>query len=228
MDFINFIANRKIQDQLNKGMEEKDLRFTEAIPRRKLSNKFYKNNRDLTFMNVTDQWFESLPSFSNGSIYADLDNDGDQDLVVNNVNSAAFILENMLDTVSKHFIKIQLKGQEKNKMGIGAKIKIYADSLSIYYENQVSRGYLSSMVSDLTIGIGARESIDSLQIIWPGGASQNLLALQAGTSIVLNYDKAENDSLGDSITDKPYLSPIQSPVGFKHDELTSYEYGREL
>ena len=228
MDFINFIANRKIQDQLNKGMEEKDLRFTEAIPRRKLSNKFYKNNRDLTFMNVTDQWFESLPSFSNGSIYADLDNDGDQDLVVNNVNSAAFILENMLDTVSKHFIKIQLKGQGKNKMGIGAKIKIYADSLSIYYENQVSRGYLSSMVSDLTIGIGARESIDSLQIVWPGGASQNLLALQAGTSIVLNYDKAENDSLGDSITDKPYLSPIQSPVGFKHDELTSYEYGREL
>jgi len=228
MDFINFIANKKIQEQLFNGMEQKDLRFTEAIPQRKLSNTFFKNNRDLTFVNVTDQWFESLPSFSNGSIYADLDNDGDQDLVVNNVNSKAFILENMLDTVSNHFIKIQFKGQEKNNMGIGAKIIIHADSLSIYHENQVSRGYLSAMASELTIGIGKSKIIDSLQIIWPGGATQKLLGIPAGTSLALDFKEAKNEFLIEKVAEKQYLSVSETPVDFKHEELTSYEYGREL
>lgn len=228
MDFINFIANNKIQEQLFKGMEEKDLRFTEAIPKRKLSNKFFKNNRDLTFSNVTDQWFESLPSFSNGSIYADLDNDGDHDLIVNNVNSEAFIMENMLDTVSNHFIKIRFDGPVKNKMGIGAKIKIDTDSLSIYLENQVTRGYLSAMASELTIGIGTREFVDSLQIIWPGGATQYLVKIPAGATLVMNYNDAKNESIHEKYAHKPYLSPDQMTIDFKHKELTSYEYGREL
>jgi hypothetical protein len=228
MDFINFIATKKIQEQINKGMEQKDLKFTEAIPQRKLSNKFFKNNGDLTFENTTNQWFENLPSFSNGSIYADLDNDGDQDLVVNNVNAKAFILENKLNTASNHFIKIQFKGPEKNNMGIGAKIKIVSDSLLIYHENQVSRGYLSAMTSQLTIGIGNRESIDSLNITWPGGASQNLNQIKAGSTLVLDYKMAaKNTPLNESIL-LSSLSPFPTPISFKHQELTSYEYGREL
>jgi hypothetical protein len=177
---------------------------------------------------VTDQWFESLPSFSNGSIYADLDNDGDLDLIVNNVNSEAFILENKLDTVSNHFIKIRFKGSEKNTMGIGAKIRVDADSLLIYHENQVTRGYLSAMASELTIGIGSRNNIDSLRIIWPGGATQKLVNIQAGTSLVLDFNAAGTDSLKAKVVNNIFLSPSQIPLGFKHEELTSYEYGREL
>ncbi len=228
MDFINFIGTNKIQAQLNKGMEEKDLKFTEAIPQRKLSNTFFKNNGDLTFENTTNQWFENLPSFSNGSIYADLDNDGDQDLVVNNVNAKAFVLENKLNPASNHFIKIQFKGPEKNNMGIGAKIKIVSDSLLIYHENQVSRGYLSAMTSQLIIGIGNRESIDSLNIRWPGGASQNLNQIKAGSTLVLDYKMAEKDASLEESNLLSSLSPVQTPISFKHQELTSYEYGREL
>ena len=103
MDFISFIANDKIQSRIDKGMEEQDLELTKDLPERKLPNHFYRNKGDLTFEDATEDWYESVPSFSNGASYADLDNDGDLDLIVNNVNSSpAYILENKANAVSSN------------------------------------------------------------------------------------------------------------------------------
>jgi len=227
MDFINFIANTKIQEQLNKGMEEKDLKFTEQLPQRKLSNYFFKNNGDLTFTNYTLNWFQELPSFSNGSIYADLDNDGDQDLVVNNVNSEAFILENKTETSSNQFIKIKFKGPEKNTMGIGSKIKVFSDSLSIFQENYTTRGYLSAVAPEITLGVGSQEKIDSLIVIWPDGQSQKLEDIKAGATLILDYNMARLKTLNKALPNETILSPSSVALAYKHIELPSYEFGRE-
>lgn len=235
MDFINFIANRKIQEQLSKGMDEKDLRFTEQLPQRKLSNAFYKNNADLTFTDVRELWFEDLPSFSNGCTYADLDNDGDQDLIVNNVNSRAFILENRSDTLTNQFIKIKFDGPEKNKLGIGAKIRLISDSLSIAVENFNSRGYLSATPPDLTVGIGPRQKIETIEVTWPDGKFQRLQHIAAGSNLVLEHTAATSKehfkaSSKNVVPDDETvsLSGLTPPfIDFRHQELTSYEFGRE-
>ncbi|MDN3643544.1 VCBS repeat-containing protein [Lutimonas halocynthiae] len=227
MDFINFIANTKIQEQLNKGMEEKDLKFTEQLPQRKLSNYFFKNNGDLTFTDYTSNWFQTLPSFSNGSIYADLDNDGDQDLVVNNVNSEVFILENKTETSVNQFIKIKFNGPEKNTMGIGSKIKVFSDSLSIFQENYTTRGYLSAVAPEMTIGIGSREKIDSLIVFWPDGQSQKLININAGSTLLLDYKMASLKTSDKGFSSDIILSPSPISLDYMHSELPSYEFGRE-
>ena len=227
MDFINFIANTKIQEQLNKGMEQKDLKFTEQLPQRKLANYFFKNNGDLTFTDYTSNWFQKLPSFSNGSIYADLDNDGDQDLVVNNVNSKAFLLENKTETSSNQFLKIKFKGPEKNTMGIGSKIKVFSDSLSIFQENYTTRGYLSAVAPEMTLGVGLRKNIDSLIVIWPDGQSQKLVDVKAGSTLLLDHKMATFKTSNKALPSKTILSRSPISLAYKHKELPSYEFGRE-
>jgi len=227
MDFINFIANRKIQEQLNKGMEEKDLKFTEQLPQRKLSNYFFRNNGDLSFTDSSLNWFQQLPSFSNGSTYADLDNDGDQDLVVNNVNSIAFLLENKTESFDNQFIKIKFKGSEKNTMGIGSKIKVFTDTLSIYLENYTTRGYLSAVAPEMTVGIGPRDKVDSLIVIWPDGKSQKLKAIKSGTTQVLDYKMASHETLIKKSSKAELLSSAPISLNYSHRELPSYEFGRE-
>ncbi len=227
MDFINFIANKKIQEQLNKGMEEKDLKFTEQLPERKLANYFFKNNGDLTFSDQTLEWFQNLPSFSNGSTYADLDNDGDQDLIVNNVNNVAFILENKAQKEEHQFIKISFRGPEKNTMGIGAKIKLISDSLTISLENYTTRGYLSATAPEMTIGVGNRDAIESIEVIWPGGYHQQLANIKAGATLVLDFDQARKGNILDKNTPNKMVSSDAIKIPFVHRELTSYEFGRE-
>lgn len=225
MDFINFIADRKIQEQLSQGIQEKDLKFTEQLPERKLSNVFYKNNGDLTFIDVTLDWFSDLPSFSNGCVYADLDNDGDQDLVVNNVNQEAYLLENHSEKLGNHFIQLKFIGSEKNTMGIGAKIKLYADSLYIFQENHSTRGYLSAVAPEMNLGLGKRNTIDSLEVIWPDGSSQKLTSIGIDQKLELNFTNASRPKKEQlNVT---YRIPAVSLIDHKHEEPTSYEFGRE-
>ena len=228
MDFINFIANEKIQEKINKGMNQEDMSFTDEIPEKKLSNFFFRNNADLTFSNYTKEWFKEIPSFSNGAVYADLDNDGDLDIVTNNVNNKAFILENRSDIIDKNnYLKIKFKGSPKNTFGIGAKICVYLDSLSITNENFLTRGYLSSISPDMTIGIGKHILADSLTIIWPGGKYQTLKNIKSNTSIVCKYIEASGNYYSKKTTNKSLLINVKSPINFKHNEHPSYEFNRE-
>jgi len=228
MDFINFIANEKIQKRINKGMRPQDLEFTKEIPEKKLANYFFKNNGDLTFSNYTEQWFEQIPSFSNGSVYADLDNDGDLDIVVNNVNDKAFVLENKSDSNSSNsFLKIKFKGSKDNRFGIGAKVIVYLDSLTITNENYISRGYLSAVSPELNIGLGKSTFADSLTVIWPGGKFQTLKAIESNSSIALKYKEASGDYYDSETQDNSLLINVDSPIRFKHHEFPSHEFNRE-
>lgn len=228
MDFINFIANENIQKQINKGMSQEDLDFTKELPEKKLSNYFYRNNSDLTFSNVTNRWFKEMPSFSNGTVYADLDNDGDLDIVVNNVNDKAFILENKSETSNQNnFLKIRFEGPSKNKFGIGTKVLVYLDSLTITNENFLSRGYLSSVAPNLTIGIGKHELADSLTVIWPGGKFQTLKNIQSSSTTTLKYIEASDNFYSKKLQNIDLLVNVDSLLNFKHQELPSHEFNRE-
>ncbi len=228
MDFINFIANKNIQKRINKGMSQDDLAFTNELPEKKVSNYFFRNNTNLTFSNTTESWFKNIPSFSNGAVYTDLDNDGDLDIVVNNVNEKAFIIENNSETLTKNnYLKITFKGASKNKFGIGAKVILHLDSTTITNENFSSRGYLSSVAPDLTIGIGKHKIIDSLTVIWPGGKFQKLKNLDVNMSLTLKYTESTGNYYNQNSTSKHLLTNVASPINFKHKEHPSYEFNRE-
>jgi len=227
MDFISFISNEKIQSRIDKGMEEQDLELTKDLPERKLPNHFFRNRGDLTFEDVTNTWYEEIPSFSNGASYADLDNDGDLDLIVNNVNSRAYILENRTNSLSgNHYLNVSFEGPIGNRSGIGARVQVHADSSVLTYENFLTRGYLSSVAPELTIGLGTKERIDSIVVHWPGGNAETQKDILAGQNLVFRFEDAKTKQT----SPKPirnFLTTAGTAFEWKHRETDSYEFGRE-
>ncbi len=226
MDFINFIANDNIQKNLGNGMDEQEMKFIAKIPEKKVSNYIFKNKGDLTFEDVSDTWASLENSFSNGSVYADLDNDGDLDLVINNVNENAFILENHSNELGKNnYLKLQFKGSKNNKMGIGAKISTYTNGKIQTYENYTTQGYLSSVSPSIHIGLGETTILDSLKVIWPNGAKQTKRNIPTNQLVSLDIDEAK-DSLKkqNNSTTKLYNRNLFS---FVHKDGNSVEFYRD-
>lgn len=174
-----------------------------AIPVVKISNYGFKNNgaiagQSLTFTDKTEAWGLNIPSFSNGAAYGDLDNDGDLDFVVNNINNSAFVYKNTLYDTEKEgtkndYLRVKMEGEQSNQRGVGARVIInYDEGKMQYFENALYRGYLSTMENAAHFGLGAVEKVDSLQIFWPDGKSQLLLDVKADQTITLKYGDAKN------------------------------------
>ena len=229
MDFISFIANEDIQNKINKGMEPQDLDFIEKLPKKKIQNYFYKNIGDGTFNNVTDKWANNKPSYSNGAIYSDLDNDGDLDIVVNNINEQAFILKNNSYSISKNnFIKLKFIGSKNNINAIGTKVKLYSGTKILTQENYTTRGYLSSIEPNLHFGVNTITIIDSLEIIWPDGKYETLKKVPVNNTLTLNYNNAANINYYQRKNLTPtYISEIDALFDFKHIDQPTTEFNRD-
>jgi hypothetical protein len=165
------------------------------IPQVKINNYAYHNNGDLTFTDITHDWGLNIPSFSNGAAYADLDNDGDLDLVVNNINDNAFVYENTLRDNKKsneksHYLSVKIIGDSLNRNGIGAWIELYANHNQQVYEQSPYRGYLSTIQMNPHFGLGSVSNIDSLVIKWPDGKKQVLQNVAADKIIEVNIKNA--------------------------------------
>ncbi len=229
MDFVNFISNEKIQKKLGKGMSSEELIFIDELPEKKTVNYFYKNTGNTQFEDVSDQWQVAQTSFSNGASYADLDNDGDLDLVINNVNQKAFILENTIrkDSTATHYLKINFKGSDQNTQGIGAKVTLYTNQQQQFFQNYTTQGYLSASPASILAGIGTHQQVDSLRVIWPDGNYQILKNLKADQQLVLDYQNASEDAYSfQKNTATPLLSNTSSPIDFVHKDATSIEFSR--
>ncbi len=229
MDFINFIANDKIQRQIEDGMTQEEMAFINELPEKKVPNYFFKNNGDLSFTNVTDSWSTSENSFSNGCVYVDLDNDGDLDVVVNNVDEQAFIMENTSNRKSaNNSFQITLKGNPTNTFGIGAKLKAYSSNGTITQEHFPSKGYLSAVSNKIHFGMGKDSILDSLKVIWPNGKYQTLKAINRGELVQLE----EKNASGNFYEEKEPVPPSifirnDSLLSFKHKELPTIEFDRD-
>jgi len=163
------------------------------IPEVKIHNYIYKNNGGLKFSDKTAEWGFEEPSFSNGAAYADLDNDGDLDIVINNIDDPAMVYENRIndnDDNKTHFLSVKFVGPEKNINGIGTIVKVFQKNITQTFDNNPYRGYLSSMPAILNIGLGNNPVIDSVVIIWPGKLKQTLTKVTPDQTIIVDIKKA--------------------------------------
>lgn len=212
------------------GNTNSTLKMAELLPIVKIPNYAFKNSGGFLFDNLTIDWGITHPSFSNGAAYADLDNDGDLDLVINNINDNAFLYENTLNRADKpireHYLSVNLIGNEKNKQGIGAKLQVYYDhNKQQIYEHQPSRGYLSSVDAKIHFGLGTITIIDSLRVQWPDGKIQLLTRIKTNQAISIHQSTAKEDHYSPKIIDPVFVSVANSyGIIFKHQEKDAIDY----
>lgn len=193
---LDYIVYDNGQDNYGGTVNASLAMVEEYFPVVKISNYAFKNTGGFMFADSTNAWGLNLPSFSNGGAYADLDNDGDLDLVVNNINDHAFIYENTLNNSGKenkeHYLSAVLLGKGMNTRGIGATVRIYyAGGKQQLYEHQPVRGYLSTVDAKVHFGVGAATQIDSLHVRWPDGKSQFLTNVNVDQTITISYQDAK-------------------------------------
>jgi hypothetical protein len=198
-----------------------------AMPASNVNNYIYKNNGNLSFTNKAMEWGLNTPSNSNGAAYADLDNDGDLDLVVNNINLAAFVYENKADKKAKNqFLKVKLQGSGQNTQGIGAKIWIYNKNKQQYLEQMPSRGYQSSVSPILHFGLGDATSIDSLRIVWASGKQEVILGIKANQQIPLLEANAKLIYKTPQPV-PPIFKEVKSPIAFQQQKKSTNDFKRQ-
>jgi hypothetical protein len=196
------------------------------IPEVKIPNYAYKNLGGLQFSNVTEEWGLTAPSFSNGAVYADLDNDGDLDMVVNNINDEAGVYKNTLSEKKKesaNYLQIELQGDSLNPQGVGTWIELYlggGNRLSL--ENSPYRGYLSSVDPIAHFGLGKNMVVDSIVVRWQNGLQQTLQKVKANQRITIQKSAAVSVAL----PTEPILAAQaifrnitkQAALGYKQEE----------
>ena len=224
-DFVDFFANEFMQKMVVSGKKEQIETIINRMPSTPIPNYAYKNNKNLTFTNEAQNWGLSTPSFSNGAAYGDLDNDGDLDLIVNNVNMEAFVYKNNSEKNKKnHFVKVKLKGDNLNKFAVGSVVELFSGTEIMRQELIPSRGFQSSIDYVMTFGIGTKK-IDSLQVIWPNGKFQTINKVGNNTTLTLNIADAKLNYVFKADKTKPlFTEKSTSFIVHKENDYIDFDY----
>lgn len=207
----------------------------DSIPVLKIPNYAFRNNGDVSFEDVTKEWGFTRPSFSNGAAFADLDNDGDLDYVINNINEPAFVYENNLysgeNKSDTHYLRIRLdNGSRPAGWELGTKITIrYGQGQTQFHDHSIYRGYLSTMENVVHFGVGRHTVIDTLEIVWPDGMRNNLYKVKADQVLAVSYDQAKKDSSPTFPTTPALLREVSRQLGirYKHKEWDKVDFYRQ-
>ena len=238
-DFIDFFANEIIQKMTISGKKEEVDSIINKMPSKPVPNYAFRNNGDLTFTNMSTEWGFDIPSFSNGTAYGDLDNDGDLDLIVNNVNQPCFVFQNKTNEKTEfHYLKVKLKGEGKNTFGVGSVVNVYFNDQIHKQELISSRGFQSSVDHILNFGLGNVTIVDSVEVTWPNRIRQVLENISGDQLITLNVKDATKKEIfirsSKTATGKlvEYNSPFDphkenNYVDFDHEGLIVQMLSRE-
>lgn len=226
MDFQTY----NVQEYRDKyGFDAPLYKLIDSIPQTRVSNYMFRNNADLSFENVTDQWGLKTNNVSNGVAYADLDNDGDLDIVINNMGERASIYRNN-NIAHANYLAVQLKGLRGNTNAIGSRIEIITSSGKHQtVEQQPVRGYLSTMEPVVHFGLGKDSLITSIKLRWPQGGYTILKNIKANQTIIIDENTSAKDSSLETPTEKVAFTDVskESGIGFNEAENDYVDYRNE-
>jgi hypothetical protein len=224
-DFLQELMSQETARRMKERGRSEFLNLIEDIPSNKISNYAFRNalGADSTtgpiFRDAAAEWGLDTPSFSNGAAYGDLDNDGDLDLVVNNLNMESFVYRNEADRRSgRHSLQLVLEGEGDNSFGVGAQVTVETGSTTIYKEQMPVRGFQSTVGHRLTIGVGEADTLDRVTVAWPDGRTQRLRDVAADQVLTVRQSNAAPASEAD----RPSLSlpdPSTQPFVDVTDEV---------
>ena len=224
-DYLQYVSSEEVIQSVVSGKKVDYKRLIDIIPSEKVPNHSYLNQGDFSFDFYTDSGLNQA-SFSNGSAYGDLDNDGDLDLVVNNVNMPAFVYENKLDPVNSNALQIQLEGAGDNTQALGAKLRVVANDQVYYAEHYPIRGFQSSMDPKLHLGLGQAQTA-TVEVIWPTGGSSRVENVPLNTPLILKEDAKQGNAISfDFSKDEAQFNAAQSP-NYTHKENNFVDFHRE-
>ncbi|UOB18804.1 FG-GAP-like repeat-containing protein [Abyssalbus ytuae] len=226
------INNNDYFNKLKKVRNKRDSLLERAmkIPSEKIDNFMFKNSGNHSFEIVNDDWGIEYKGFSNGVVYADLDNDGDLEIILNNIDDTAIIFENKSSQHNK-YIKLIFDGPEKNKHGLGVRAYVKTGSLQQMQELTLSRGFQSSVAPELHFGLAKNDNIDELKIMWPDGKEQILQNIKANQTLKLKHADAKKISSREKPKRKLLFTTIKDTLKFpqhKHIENDYNDFKKEV
>ena len=223
MDYIRFKYDSvQKAGKSNKYALNKDTwrEWLDLYPSKRISNFMYQNNKNLEFLDVSEIWGLDEFTFSHGAAYADLDNDGDLDLVINNLEDTVSIYRNNADKLlNNNYLKIHLKGPKGNTFGIGSRVTIYHDGGLQTRSMYTQRGFLSSVEPAIFFGLGDRKEVDSVIVNWTDGRFSMLRSTSANQSLTIDYETSELETMNRGNFNK--VTPIFNSTDlqdFSHQE----------
>ncbi|MFT7452481.1 MAG: hypothetical protein ACI9VN_003215 [Patescibacteria group bacterium] len=207
-------------------------KFYDMMPTIKLSNKMYHNDQKLHFKSVEKNWGLDQPSFSSGAAYADLDMDGDLDLIVNNVAMEAFVYQNNATTINKnHYLRLQLKGKDSATPITNTLVEIFYKDQQQILELMNTRGYESAVEEVLHFGLGKEDKVDRIEITWPNGKVQTLNDVKADQQLVVVQNEAESKVAAKKSKPNFVLNPVDAKtlgIDFSHVENEYDDFAKEI
>jgi hypothetical protein len=215
LDFVKYTSGYSAEYKQKTGEDKAEMwKLVQQMPSTPLQNYLFRNNHNLGFTDVTADWGITQRSIHDGAAYADLDNDGDLDLVINNLNDEALLYRNnSSDNKALHYIRIRLKGAGKNTYGIGAKVYVSTAHTDQFQEEYTSRGFQSSVDPVMHIGLGGDSMIESLLVKWPSGKQSLLRQVRADTLLVVEENKA--------LPALQNIVPVAITAGLKFRDVTA-------
>ena len=227
LDFLKYMDDFMATKQ--GGFQRTDvLELVQKMPSSNVKNYIFRNNGQLNFKDQTTNWGLGEQSNSSGAAYADLDNDGDLDLVVNNINSPAFIYQNEANNkLGNQFLKVKLNGENGNVRGIGAKVYVYAQGKSQYQEQMPTRGFQSNVSFTMNFGLGKNAKIDSIKVIWNSDKSQVLTNIQPNQTLVLE-EKNATTKVNFGTQNGGVFTEIPSPIISVQNKAAYNDFKRQI